>query len=183
MMRLGLLFITGLLISAPLAAVELAEYHDEVYLRDHETVRYRIDIDYGIGTEADVDIYVRGFISPPRVRVLESDKDEVKDVRDTDGDWTLDFDFTAKDFSSKYYVEVDSANPGLDGDFEVIIVVNGDSTGDASVGFDRYFFDFESGDESDHYNCSTSTGSGGWPLAMFAGAAIAAVYLRRRVTA
>ena len=82
------------------------EDHDDVYLRDHETVRYRVDIDYGIGTEADVDIYVRGFISPPRVRVLDSDYDEVKDKRDTNGDWTLDFDFTAKDHHSKYYVEV-----------------------------------------------------------------------------
>lgn len=182
-MRLGLLLFVGMLLSAPLAAVELAEFQDDVYLRDHETVRYRVDIDYGVDTEADVDIYVRGFISPPRVRVLDSDRDEVKDKRDTDGDWTLDFDFTAKDTHDHYYVEVDSANPSHDGDFEVIIVVNGDATGDASVHFEKYYFDYESGDDSDHYNCSANAGSGGWPLALLAATAIGVVVLRRRKVA
>ncbi|MBZ0136921.1 MAG: hypothetical protein K8I27_11165 [Planctomycetes bacterium] len=180
MIRLGLIILTGVIFSASLSAVVLTEYQDDVYLRDHETVRYRVNIEYGAATEADVDILVRGFISPPRVRVLEPDKDEVKDVRDTDGDWTLDFDFTAKDFHNHYFIEVDSANPGHDGDFEVTIIVNGDAGGDASVHFVKYYFDYESNDASDHYDCSTHPGGGGWPVALLAGAALGAVYLRRR---
>ena len=180
MVRLGLLLLVGMVLSTPLAAVELVEYQDDVYLRDHETVRYQVDIDYGTDTEADVDILVRGFISPPRVRVLDSDNDEVKDLRDRNGDWTLDFDFTAKDHHNKYFIEVDCANPSHDGDFEVIISVNGDAAGDASVNFVRYYFDYESGDDSDHYDCSTTTGSGGLPLALLAATALGVVYWRRR---
>ena len=180
MLRLGLLLLTGMLLSAPLAAVRLIDYQDDVYLRDHETVRYRIDIEYGIGTEADVDIFVRGFISPPRVRVLDSDKDEVKNKRDTDGDWTLDFDFRAKDHHAYYYIEVDCAHPWDDADFEVTLIVNGDQTGDANVQFEKYFFDYESGHDSDHYNCTAGAGRGGWPLAMFAAVAAGLVWYRRR---
>lgn len=180
MLRLGLLLLVGIVTSAPLSAVVLVEYQDDVYLRDHETVRYRVNIDYGIATDADVDILVRGFISPPRVRVLDSDRDEVKDVRDTDGDWTLDFDFRAKDHHAWYYIEVDSAVPSSDGDFEVTIVVNGDASGDANVQFVKYYFDYESGDDSDHYDCAVREGAGTLPLALLGGTALVALFLRRR---
>ena len=65
-----LLLLAVILAGAAAAQAEVvAEFNDEVELRDHETVRYRIDLDYGTGTTADVDIFVRGFWTPPRVRV------------------------------------------------------------------------------------------------------------------
>jgi MYXO-CTERM domain-containing protein len=174
--------ILALLMAAPLSAELLTDYQDDVYLRDHETVRYRVNIDYGTGTEADVDIVVRGFISPPRVRVLNEDRREIREVEDTDGDWTVEPGFTAKDSNASYFIEVDCANPASDGDFEVTIEVHAENTAAASsdVEFEKYYFDYESGDASDHYNCSTGGGTGGWPVFALAFTALGAVYLRRR---
>lgn len=172
----------ALLLAAPLSAELITEYQDDVYLRDHETVRYRVDIDYGAGTEADVDILVRGFTAPPRVRVLNENGKEIKEVEDTDGDWTIEPGFTAKDSNSRYFIEVDSANPGWEADLEVTITVHADASAaaDADVSFDDFRFDYESGDASDHYNCSTGTRSGGWSLIALVLAALGAVYVRRR---
>jgi hypothetical protein len=176
------LVILALLLAAPLSAELVGDYQDDVYLRDHETARYRIEIDYGTGTSADVDIIVRGFNAPPRVRVLDEDRDEVREVEDTDGDWTIEPGFTAKDDNSHYFIELDSANPGWEGDFEITISVYASSTAGAAadIHFDKYYFDYESGDDSDHYDCSTGAGTGGWPLIALALAAIGAVYLRLR---
>ena len=184
--RLTLLILVGLLVTAaaPLSAELLVQYQDEVSLRDHETARYRINLDYGTSEWADVDITVRGFNAPPRVRILEADYDEIKDVRDTDGDWTVEPDFIAHDYNSTYYVEVDSANPNAWGDFEITITINApDGAGaDATVSFVKYFFDYESGDESDHYDCAVNAGAGSWPLAGLALLAAVAIWRRRRVT-
>lgn len=184
--RLTLLILVGLLITAaaPLSAELLVQYQDEVSLRDHETARYRINLDYGTSEWADVDITVRGFNAPPRVRILEADYDEIKDVRDTDGDWTVEPDFIAHDYNSTYYVEVDNANPNSWGDFEITITINApDAAGaDATVSFVKYYFDYESGDESDHYDCTVNAGAGSWPLAGLALLAAVAVWRRRRVT-
>lgn len=184
--RLTLLILLGLLITAaaPLSAELLVQYQDEVSLRDHETARYRINLDYGTSEWADVDITVRGFNAPPRVRILEADYDEIKDARDTDGDWTVEPDFIAHDYNSTYYVEVDSANPNAWGDFEITITINApDGAGaDATVSFVKYFFDYESGDESDHYDCAVNAGAGSWPLAGLALLAAVAIWRRRRVT-
>lgn len=184
--RLTLLILAGLLVTAaaPLSAELLVQYQDEVSLRDHETARYRINLDYGTSEWADVDITVRGFNAPPRVRILESDFDEIKDVRDTDGDWTVEPDFIAHDFNSTYYVEVDSADPNAWGDFEITITVYApDGAGaDATVSFVKYYFDYESGDDSDHYDCAVNAGAGSWPLAGLALLAAVAIWRRRRVT-
>jgi LPXTG-motif cell wall-anchored protein len=180
---MGRLVLLALLIAAaPLSAELVTEYQDDVLLRDHETVRYRVDIDYGTATEADVDVVVRGFTAPPRVRILNEDRREVKEVEDTDGDWTIEPGFTAKDSNATYYIEVDSANPGWEADFEVTISVHAPASAaaDADVAFERYYFDHESGDASDHYECSTGTGTDGWPLIGVALAALGTVYLRRR---
>lgn len=183
------MFKTGLLLSAllavaaaPLSAEIIAEFDDAVYLRDHETARYRIDLDYGSGSEIDVDIFVRGLFDPPRVRVINSSGDEVKDRRDTSGDWILDFDFMAKNPSNTYWVEVDNAIPGRDNDFDVFITVNAAAVDGASatVRFEKFFFDYESGDDSDHYDCTANTGVNGWPLAALGVLAGAALYFRRR---
>lgn len=184
--RLTLLILVGLLITAaaPLSAELLVQYQDEVSLRDHETARYRINLDYGTSEWADVDVTVRGFNAPPRVRILEVDYDEIKDVRDTDGDWTVEPDFIAHDYNSTYYIEVDSANPNAWGDFEITITVSApDGAGaDATVSFVKYYFDYESGDESDHYDCAVNAGAGSWPLAGLALLAAVAIWRRRRVT-
>ncbi|MCZ7607129.1 MAG: MYXO-CTERM sorting domain-containing protein [Planctomycetota bacterium] len=184
--RLTLLILVGLLITAaaPLSAELLVQYQDEVSLRDHETARYRINLDYGTSEWADVDVTVRGFNAPPRVRILEVDYDEIKDVRDTDGDWTVEPDFIAHDYNSTYYIEVDSANPNAWGDFEITITVSApDGAGaDATVSFVKYYFDYESGDESDHYDCAVNAGAGSWPLAGLALLASVAIWRRRRVT-
>jgi hypothetical protein len=171
----------ALLAAAPLSAELLTEYQDDVYLRDHETVRYRIDIDYGSGDEADVDVLVRGFTAPPRVRILNEDRREIKEVEDTDGDWTIEPGFTARDTNARYYVEVDSASPSSEADFEVTIRVYAPATSaaDADVSFDKFYFDHESGDASDHYDCSTGAGSS-WTLIALALAALGALYVRQR---
>lgn len=172
----------ALLCASPLCAEMLTEYQDDVFLRDHETVRYRVDIDYGTGDEADVTILVRGFISPPRVRVLNEDRREIEEVEDTDGDWTVRPRFTARDANAFYFIEVDSANPNSEGEFEVTVQVEADASAaaDADVAFEKYYFDYESGDASDHYDCSTGTGTGGWPMFALAIGLIGVVYLRRR---
>jgi MYXO-CTERM domain-containing protein len=176
------LVILALLAATPLSAELVTDYQDDVYLRDHETVRYRIDFDYGTGTSADVDIVVRGFSAPPRVRVLDEERDEVREVEDTDGDWIIEPGFTAKDENGTYYIELDSANPSWDGDFEITISVHAPESAGATadIHFDDYRYDYESGDDSDHYDCSTAAGAGGWPVFALALAAIGAVYLRRR---
>lgn len=180
---MGRLVLLAVLLAAPLSAEMITDYQDDVFLRDHETVRYRIDIEYGSGTEAEVDIVVRGFTAPPRVRILDERRHEVKRREDTDGDWTIAPSFTAREGSDTYYIELDSANPGWDGDFEITISVYASASAgaDADVRFDKYFFDYESGNASDHYHCSTSAG-GGWTLIALAFAALGCVYLRRRTT-
>ena len=182
--RWTLLILAGVLIAAaaPLSAEFLVEYQDDITLRDHETARYRIQIDYGTEDWADVDITVRGFNAPPRVRILESDYDEIKDVRDTDGDWDVNPSITAHDPITRYYVEVDSAVPYHDGNFEVTITLYA-PTGNAADGeihFDKYFFDYESGDASDHYDCAAHAGAGSWPLALLALAGVSALWFGRR---
>lgn len=183
MARWTLLLLAGLLISAasPLSAELLIEYQDDVYLRDHETVRYAIDLDYGTGTDASIEVLVRGFNAPPRVRILDDNHHELKDARDTDGDWTVNPSANAHAPIVRYYVEVDSAIPSHDGDFEVTIFVdapNGNNA-DAVVFFDKYYFDHESGDASDHYDCTAHSGAGSWPLAMIGLVAGGALWFRR----
>jgi MYXO-CTERM domain-containing protein len=182
MARWTLLLLGLLFTAAPLSAEFITDYQDDVYLRDHETVRYKVNIDYGTGTDASIDVLVRGFDGPPRVRILDDNRHEIKDVRDHDGDWTVNPSITAHDPIRHYYVEVDSALPSRDGNFEVTITLYA-PTGNAADGeifFDKYYFDYESGDESDHYDCSVHAGAGSWPLALLALTALSALYLGRR---
>ncbi|MCB9895569.1 MAG: hypothetical protein H6839_14065 [Planctomycetes bacterium] len=183
MARWILLFISGaVLFGAPLAADTVVQYQDDVYLRDHETVRYRVDIDYGTGTSAQLNATVRGFDTPPRVRILDSNYRELRDVRDSDGDWQVEPSITAFDSHDHYFIEVDSANAWHEGLFEVTITVGADSADnpDADVSFVKYFYDYESGDPSDHNDCAANVGASGWPLALIATLGAAAVLLRRR---
>ena len=185
MTRWILLLLAGVLITtaAPLAAETVTQYRDDVYLRDHETVRYRVDIDYGTGTDAQLNVFVRGFNVAPRVRILDDRKRELRDVRDSDGDWTINPSITANDSHPYYFVEVDSANPSYDGDFEVTITVGADATNgaDASVEFEKYFFDYESGDASDHHDCAAVAGANAWPLALLAVLGTVVYFRRRRL--
>lgn len=186
MARWILLVLAGVMISgaAPLNAETIIEYQDDVYLRDHETVRYAVDLDYGSGTDASIEVLVRGFISPPRVRILDDNHKEIKETRDTDGDWTISPSITAHAPVTRYYVEVDSARPLDEGDFEVTIFVYAeDGNGaDADVFFDKYYFDHESGDDSDHYDCTVQSGAGSWPLALIGLFAGGALWFGRRKT-
>lgn len=163
----------------------IADFDDDVELRAHETVRYRIDIDYGTGGTADVDIFVRGFWTPPRVRVLDSRRKEVKDVRDTNGDWELDFDFEAHDEHAFYFVELDSAWPGDASRFDIYLRVNATiaSGATAEIRFVKFFRDYESGDDSDHYDCAVSSRAGLWAIVPLGALALLAVRRRRRVAA
>lgn len=147
-------------------AAVISQFDHEVRLRAYETVRYRLNIDFGTASVASVDVVVRGFNVPPRVRVLDSRKKEMRDVRDRDGDWKLDFDFNASTEHTTYFIEVDSANPGDRADLDVLITVHADQFADASadVKIDRYFIDRESGDDSDHYDCAARPGAGLWAL-------------------
>lgn len=178
-----LLLATVLAAATAANAAVIADYNDEVELRDHETIRYRIDIDYGAGATVDVDIFVRGFWTPPRVRVLDSRKREIKDVRDTDGDWDLDFDFEAHDEHEFYFVEVDSAWPGDASRFDVYLTVNAPLTSGASaeIRFEKFFVDYESGDPSDHYDCAVSQRAGLWALLPLGALAVLSRVRRRRV--
>lgn len=181
--RIPLWIMAGLLLAAssPLQAELIGDYEDSVYLRDHETVRYRLDIDYGRGAEVDVDIFVRGLHAPPRVRVLEGDFDEVKRRRDTNHDYILDFDFTAKLPNETYFIEVDSAHPWKSGRFDISFEAYAPAVdrADASFRFSKFFIDRESGNDSDHYDCAARPG-GGWPLAAFGLVAGGVLWLRRR---
>lgn len=185
MLRLPLAIVAILLAvaAAPsLSAEVVTEYNDFVVLDDHETIRYRVQLDYGAGTDADVDIWVRGYDAPPRVRVLDSDRDEKKDVRDTDGDWTLDFDFRAAEPHTVYYIELDSAEPWQEGGFDVRITVNAPAGNgaEATISFSSDFYDHESGDDSDHYDCAAGPGRRGLPLLLPALLGLGAYWFRRR---
>lgn len=168
--------------AASASAEVIAQFDDDVLLRDHETVRYRIDVDYGAGAIADLDIVVRGFSTPPRVRVLDSNKKELKDVRDTDGDWKLDFDITLHDTHDHYFVEVDSARPGDDSHMDVLLTVSADASNAATadIFIDKFFLDFESGDASDHNDCAAGVGMTPWALLPLAGLGVLAVRRRRQ---
>lgn len=181
MFRLWLPVLLAVL-AAPASAEVIAEFDDFVYLRERETVRYRIDLDYGTGSEIDVDLFVRGLLDPPRVRVIDSDFDEVKNVSDRSGDWILDFDFWARSPSNTYWIEVDNHVPWRDNELDVFITVNAAAADGAAaeVRFEKFFIDRESGDDSDHYDCAARAGVNGWPLVALGALAIAAVYFRRR---
>ncbi|MBE7493041.1 MAG: hypothetical protein HS108_14975 [Planctomycetes bacterium] len=169
--------------AAGLPAVVIADFQDDVELRSHETVRYRIDIEFGTATSVDIDIVVRGFWTPPRVRVLDARKKELKDVRDRDGDWKLDFDFLARDEHTTYFIEVDSAWPGDASRFDVRLKINAETLAGASAEarFDKFFFDYESGDDSDHYDCAVRARSGFWALLPLGALALLALGRRRLV--
>lgn len=105
---------------------------------------------------------MRGFSAPPRVRLLESDYHEVKERRDTSGDWTVDFEATAVNSQPRYYIEVDSAVSGYASDFEIRVQIDAlyGAAPRPEVEFVKYFFDYDNGGPSDHHDCTTGeTGS------------------------
>lgn len=182
-MKTALLALLLALCAAPLMAQdEVIEFNDFVPLRDHETVRYRIDIDYGSDDEVELRVYVRGFGGPPRVRILDEDYDERREVEDTSGDWEVDVTYVARSTSARYYVEVDSDTPWHPADMDINIRVLAPETQGASadVDFVKVFVDRESNDESDHYDCAAHPGAGAWPLAALVLAGLGAATLRRR---
>jgi len=179
-----LLIIAAMMLGAGAAhAIILTQYNDDVWLHAHETIRYRVEIDYGTGTSARIDLSVRGITQPPRVRVLDSLKKEVRDVRDTDGDWKLEFGINAVSIHPVYFVEVDSARPGEGAQMDNTITVSADALNDASafVSIDRVFKDFESGDDSDHYDCVARPATTLWALLPIGGLAAMAAARRRKV--
>lgn len=176
-----LMLITMLALGAGAANAEiLTQFEHNAFLRSYETIRYRIDIDYGSNNFVDIDVEVRGFSGPPRVRVLDTFNKELLDERDTSGDWSLDFDFVGYPDRAVYFIEVDCANPAEAADIGVLLTVNAQSsvTANARVTIDKYYFDHESDDPSDHYDCAANPRAGLWALAPFAG--LAALTLRRR---
>lgn len=185
MSRLALLCVLSLVaISAaqPLAAERIADFSETVYLRDHETVRYRLPITWGAADTVQIRTYVRGFNAPPRVRVLDSNYREIRERADTSGDWILDVTTSGSSSQPRFYVEVDSDWPGHWGDFEIRIQmdVEDGSGATADVEFVKYFFDYESGGPSDHYDCTTGEARS-WFLAALFGL-LAAAWLLRRTT-
>lgn len=170
-----LVLLMGLL-AAPLAATVVADFEHYTYLRSHETVRYRIDFEYGSGSDAVVEIITRGFDTAPRVTVLDSGRNVVKSRRDNGGDWTLDFSFTAIDEHNVYYIEVESAGHWIEGGFETNLLVRAEPDAEAVIYVDKY----TTGRSRHHHHCSTGSGHGGLPLAGFAAAAAAIVWFRRR---
>ncbi|MCQ3949515.1 MAG: hypothetical protein DPW14_06820 [Planctomycetes bacterium] len=184
MSRLALLGMLSLIAAAsaqPLAAERIADFSETVYLRDHETIRYRLPLTWGAADSAQIRTYVRGFNAPPRVRVLDSNYREMRERSDTSGDWIVDVMTTGSSSHPRFYVEVDSEWPGHWGDFEIRIQVDVEdgSGASADVEFVKYFLDYESGGQSDHYDCTTGEAQS-WFLAALGGL-LAAVWLARRM--
>lgn len=114
MSRLALLGMLSLIAAAsaqPLAAERIADFSETVYLRDHETIRYRLPLTWGAADSAQIRTYVRGFNAPPRVRVLDSNYREMRERSDTSGDWIVDVTTTGSSSHPRFYVEVDSEWP------------------------------------------------------------------------
>ena len=178
------LMILGLaLLAAPMMAGTIADYSDYVFLHHHETVRYRVDVEHGTNDTISIDIRIRGWVSPPRIRVLDSDKDERREREDTNGDWEIDTTFHTSTNHDHYYIEVDSMWPWDWSEFDVDFEARAADEIGADVDF-RYlkiFNDYESGDDSDHYDCAARSGAPSpWWLVLPAGVAMAA-FLRRRI--
>jgi MYXO-CTERM domain-containing protein len=178
-MRRALFLLPILFVCAgALGAERIVDFNDTVYLRDHETVRYRIPIDYGFGSRVDVRIFVRGFDSAPRARLLNPDFGLARGAEDTSGDWIVDF--THATGESRHYLEVDSVWGGSSGHFEIRVQIDAeDGTGAfADVQFVKYFVDYES-----HHNHDCSTGeNSGWWLGALAALALGAWLWRRRLS-
>jgi MYXO-CTERM domain-containing protein len=176
MARVALFLLAGL-IAAPLCAEVLADFSDNVNLRDGETIRYAIDIDYGFGDNARIEVFARGFDGRPRVRILDHRKKVIKSSKDTDGDWTVNPSKWVDAPDTRFYVELDNAVAWHGGYFEIDIMITADegNFADAQVRFDKYFFD------RSHKDHGCTSGAGGIPFAMLLVGA-GAVWLRRRRT-
>lgn len=178
-----LLAVAATLGAASASAERITDFNETVFLRDYETVRYRVPITYGTALDAHIRIYVRGFSAPPRVRLLESDYHEVKERRDTSGDWTVDFEATAVNSQPRYYIEVDSALSGYASDFEIRVQIDAlDGAGaTAEVEFVKYFFDYDNGGPSDHHDCTTGENTQPWPLVVLSTLVAGLWFARRRL--
>lgn len=177
MRRLLLLVPVLALCAGSLFAERIVDFSETVFLRDFETIRYRIPFDYGSATSADIRVTVRGFDAPPRARLLNADFGLAQEARDTSGDGIIDFSQRAT--QPRYYLEVDSAAAGRSGDFEIRVLIDGqDGAGTfAQVEFVKYFHDHEG--DHDH-NCATSESQSAW-LAALVALAMAAWLWRRRL--
>jgi len=152
------------------------DFSDTIFLRDFETIRYRIPIDYGFGSRVDVRIFVRGLDSAPRARLLNPDFGLAREAQDTSGDWIVDFTHATGEV--RHYLEVDSVWGGSSGWFEIRVQIDAeDGTGaSADVQFVKYFVDHHS--HRDH-DCSTAENNGWW-LGALAAVALGAWLWRRR---
>ncbi|CAG0966841.1 hypothetical protein GPROT1_01246 [Gammaproteobacteria bacterium] len=176
-MRRALFLLPLLFVCAgALGAERIVDFSDTVYLRDFETIRYRIPIDYGFGTRVDVRVYVRGLDAAPRARLLNPDFGVAREAEDTSGDWIIDF--THHTNAPRHYLEVDAVWGASAGFFEIRVQIDAeDGTGaSADVQFMKYFIDHEH--HHDH-DCSTNESSGWW-LGALAALALGAWLWRRR---
>lgn len=166
---------------ASLSAQVFLEYEDSTYLRDYETARYRIDLDYGADNSLDIRIIARGISAPPRVRVLDSDKDILTNRTDNGADGILDFTFHAfANDDDTFYIDLTHKYGAQSGTIELTLQVR-ESAGqgaDATINFDRYFNDYHR--PEDRNDCSTGAGTGTSALLALLALAAGALWFRHR---
>lgn len=181
--RFMLLAFAALLLPA-LAAQTFLEYDDEIYLRDHETVRYRVDVDFGTGTSVLLKLYVRGLNAAPRVRVLDIDRDEISSRVDNGTDWVVDYNVRL--YASKgesFFVDVDAKYGFESGWFDVTLQLEAPDAqlADGDIFFDKTFVDWRNRDHrDDHHDCAVRSNAGTGTLAGFALLGGLALWRRRK---
>ncbi len=168
---------------ASLSAQVLLEYEDSTYLRDYETARYRIDLDYGADNSLDIRILARGISAPPRVRVRDSGKHILTNRTDNGADGILDFTFHAyANDDNRFYIDLTHKYGGQSGTIELTLQVR-ESAGqgaDATIHFDRYYNDYHR--PEDRNDCSTGSGTGGYALLALLALATGTFWFRQRNT-
>ncbi len=179
--RVLLLAIAALALPA-LSAQTFLEYDDEVFLHDHETVRYRIDVDHGTGTSVLLKLYVRGYNAAPRVRVLDGDRDEISSREDNGADWLLDYNVRL--YASRgetFFVDVDAKYGFESGWFDVTLQLEAPESqlADGDIFFDKTFTDWRNRDHDDSNDCAVQATGSTLPLAALGLLAALALWRRR----
>jgi MYXO-CTERM domain-containing protein len=166
--------------ASALSAEIFLEYKDSVYLRDYETARYRVDLDYGSGSQMRINIIARGFDHPPRVRVRDSEKDLITNREDNGADGILDFYVTARQSRDRtFFIDVTHKYAGQAGSIDVTLQLDADPEIDADgvIAFDKYYFDYHR--PEDRHDCAAGSGSGSAMMALGV-MAVGAMWFRRR---
>lgn len=172
-----LLFLLAVVGAASANAAVFLEYSDGRFLRDYETVRYRIDLEYGEAAEIRINIIARGLDNAPRVRVLDSRRRILTNRRDNGADHVLDFHYTARaSRDDTFFIDVTHKYAPRSGHIDVTLQLDAETDADGVISFDRYYFDYHR-PEDRHDGCSASAaGTSALPLLLAAGV----LWARRR---